>query len=97
MPEVLWSTQVKSFAAENSGMQARMQGVLDAQKTRTVEVVRAAERSRAQMLCEKAAAEHDLVQACTPGLPSPCLALCSCCQCCTDLRPGLSPHVVMSA
>ena len=76
MPEPPCSAQVKSFSAENSGMQARMQGILDAQKMRTVEVVRAAERARAQMLCEKAAAEHDLVQACPSCLPSPCLALC---------------------
>lgn len=76
MPEMLRSAQVKSFSVENCGMQARMQGILDAQKTRTVEVVRAAEGARAQMLCEKAAAEHDLVQACPPCLPLPCLALC---------------------
>lgn len=43
-------------------MQERMQSILEEQKKRTMEVVRAAERSRAQMLCEKAAAEHDLVQ-----------------------------------
>jgi len=53
---------VKSFSVENSGMQERMQSILEEQKKRTMEVVRAAERSRAQMLCEKAAAEHDLVQ-----------------------------------
>lgn len=85
MPEMLRCAQVKSFSAENSGMQARMQGVLDAQKVRTVEVVRAAERARAQMLCEKAAAEHDLVQACGPCLPLPCLALCPQCIPCKDL------------
>ena len=85
MPEMLWAAQVKSFSAENSGMQARMQGVLDAQKARTVEVVRAAERARAQMLCEKAAAEHDLVQARAPCLPLPSLTHCPQCVPCKDL------------
>lgn len=47
-------------------MQERMQSILEEQKKRTLEVVRAAERSRAQMLCEKAAAEHDLVQVRVP-------------------------------
>lgn len=54
--------QVKSLAVENSGMQARMQGALEDQKRRALEAVRAAERSRARMLCQKAAAEHDLMQ-----------------------------------
>ena len=85
MPEMLRCAQVKSFSAENSGMQARMQGVLDAQKARTVEVVRAAERARAQMLCEKAAAEHDLVQACASCLPLPSLVLCPKYKSCTGL------------
>ncbi len=54
--------QVKSLAVENSGMHARMQSTLEDQKGRALEAVRAAERSRARMLSEKAAAEHDLVQ-----------------------------------
>ena len=60
--------QVKSFARENASMQERMRSILEEQKKKTLEVVRAAEHSRAQMLCEKAAAEHDLVQVCTPIL-----------------------------
>ncbi|CAL5223363.1 g5867 [Coccomyxa viridis] len=54
--------EVKSLAVENSGMHTRMQSVLEAQKRRALEAVRAAEHSRARMLREKAAAEHDLVQ-----------------------------------
>ena len=54
-------------------MQERMQSILEEQKKRTMEVVRAAERSRAQMLCEKAAAEHDLVQ--VRAITDSCLAL----------------------
>ena len=67
--------QVKSLAVENSGMQARMQSALEEQKRRALEAVRAAERSRARMLCEKAAAEHDLVQ--VPTLSADCNLRCS--------------------
>jgi hypothetical protein len=63
--------KVKSFAVENAGIQERMHSTLEEQKKKTLEVVRAAERSRAQMLCEKAAAEHDLVQVCTRILAVP--------------------------
>ena len=56
------AAQVKSLAVENAGMQARTQAALEQQRRRALEAVRCAERSRAHMLCEKAAAEHDLVQ-----------------------------------
>ena len=54
--------QVKSLSMENGGMQARMQAALEEQRRRALEAVRSAEGSRARMLCEKAAAEHDLAQ-----------------------------------
>ena len=62
------AVQVKGFARENASMRERMHSILEEQKKKTLEVVRAAECARAQMLCEKAAAEHDLVQVCTPFL-----------------------------
>jgi chromosome segregation ATPase len=50
---------VRAAALEHESAKARLAGAMEEQKRRAMEVVRSAEASRGQLVCEKAAAEHD--------------------------------------